>query len=816
MVEALGPTATSPGPHSGGIAAEPVVTTGGAAPLPPTVPAPSSRLGGAMAELSARLGTTVAASRQQSAQLVWQAVTGFVVLVYCASLFLVHRPTSGYQSFWDGWVANIAGTLPLIPIYLRIRHKTKLRAAWSAMAIGIALNGLANLVFLLHDQNVHPLGSPAPSDIAYLLSDSAFIVGVALMTQASFGRGHLSIRLDGMVAGLASGAAVAMLWFEPLLHVNGNPWQGAVRVAYPLCDLVLLVLVIAGLAPRRYRLTWSTGLLVLGILWFVAGDVMYLNQASPHVVMEGRPVNGTWVIAIWLIGLSAWGREDRRTLPRRHSSVAPAGIALVPIVFGFLSLALLALSLTRHDAPTASDMALGALGVVIARMALTLRELRRGAENFRDARTDQLTALQNRRAFLEDAEVKLETARPPEHVGVLLVDLDGFKEINDSLGHHCGDELLRIVANRFQRKIANRGSVARLGGDEFASACVVSSSQELVVVAQELAETLFDPISLDGVTVRVGASIGVSISPEHGTTHSDLLRSADVAMYEAKRSRSIVCVYHPDHDLNSRERLELIDDLRTAINSRSLTLHYQPTLNLHSETVVGVEALVRWHHPKQGLLQPESFVPLAERVGLIPQLTRAVLEMAIDEAAHLEHGGHPLQMSVNISRYDLVDEELPEFIDALLELHDVPHSRLTLEVTESCIGSDPARARRSIDELRARGIRISIDDFGVGYSSMSQLLELPIDELKIDKSFVLLLEEDDRARAIISSTVELARALKLVVVAEGAERASNLNSLAYLGVDIAQGFHIARPLTAHELGQFLDRMTAVQAGALRA
>jgi predicted signal transduction protein with EAL and GGDEF domain len=192
------------------------------------------------------------------------------------------------------------------------------------------------------------------------------------------------------------------------------------------------------------------------------------------------------------------------------------------------------------------------------------------------------------------------------------------------------------VARRFQRKIANRGSVARLGGDEFASTCVVSSSQELVVVAQELAETLFDPISLDGVTVRVGASIGVSISPDHGTTHSDLLRSADVAMYEAKRSRSIVCVYHADHDLNSRERLELIDDLRTAINSRSLTLHFQPTSICRPRRWSGVEALVRWHHPKQGLLQPDSFVPLAERVGLIPQLTRAVLEMAIAESARLE------------------------------------------------------------------------------------------------------------------------------------------------------------------------------------
>ncbi len=767
-------------------------------------PASGGRLVGSPAEIRRRVTDLVRQSRATSTQLWWQLAAALLVVVYWGSLFAMRRPPSGYQWFWDGWVGNIAATLPIVPILLRVRHKTKLRAAWGAMAIGIGLNTIGNLVYLFHDQHLSPVYSPTSSDIAYLLSDLAFIAGVAMMTQASFGRGLLSLRLDGVVAGLATAAAAAMLWFERLLTVSGHPWQVVIKLADPTCDLVLLMLIVAGLAPRRYRLTWSTGLLILGVLWFVIGDAIYLNQAASRAYVEGRQVGGSWVIALWIMGIAAWAREDRRTLPRRNLSVAPPGFALVPIVFGFVSLAVLAAALARHDASAASNLALGALGAVIIRMALTLRELRRGAENFRDARTDQLTALQNRRAFLEDAEIKLHTARDPERVGVLLVDLDGFKEINDSLGHHCGDELLRIVARRFERKIANRGSVARLGGDEFASTCVVDSSQELVVVAQELAETLFDPISLDGVTVRVGASIGVSISPDHGSTHSELLRSADVAMYEAKRSRSIVCVYHADHDLNSRERLELIDDLRTAINTRSLTLHFQPTLNLHSETVVGVEALVRWHNPKHGLLQPDSFVPLAERVGLIPQLTRAVLEMAIAEAARLDERGHPLQMSVNISRYDLVDEELPAFIDDLLEEYDVPHSRLTLEVTESCIGADPERAKRSIDELRDRGIRISIDDFGVGYSSMSQLLQLPIDELKIDKSFVLALEEDDRARAIISSTVELARALKLIVVAEGAEKASNLNSLAYLGVDIAQGFFIARPLTSDELRRFLE------------
>jgi diguanylate cyclase (GGDEF)-like protein len=400
-------------------------------------------------------------------------------------------------------------------------------------------------------------------------------------------------------------------------------------------------------------------------------------------------------------------------------------------------------------------------------------------------------------------EAKFRSVPLDRHVGVLLIDLDGFKEVNDSLGHHAGDELLRVIAKRFHGQIEDEGSLARVGGDEFACVLAVSSEDDLVEVASELITTLTATVALDGVTVRVGASIGVAISPEHGATHDELLRCADVAMYEAKRTQSSVCRYNAEDDPNSRLRLALIHELRTAIDQRALTLHYQPTLDIRTGEVSGVEALVRWQHPTRGLLYPEQFVPLAERVGLIPQLTRAVLEQAVAEASSLAEAGHHLRMSVNISRYDLVDETLPAYIDQLLAFHGVPHDGMTLEITESCLSDDPARSKRSIEQLRAHGIRISIDDFGVGYSSMSQLLELPIDELKIDKSFVLALESDERAQAIISSAVELARALDLLVVAEGVELPKTLPLLQRLGADVAQGYHISYPLTKQGLQEFL-------------
>jgi len=741
----------------------------------------------------------------------WQLAGGVVLAAYVVSLFAVRRPAAGYSSLWDGWAGNVAAALPIVPIWLRVRRSPKLRTAWTAMLIGVSLNVIADLVFLLHDQNLRPIPNPAPSDLPFLLSMLAFIVGVAIMTQTAFGHGHASVRLDGAVAGFTIGAIAVVLWFRPVLQVSGRPLQVAVGMAYPLCDLVLLVLLVAGLAPQRYRPSWSTGLLMFGIGWFVFGDTVYLNRTAANTYVPGTPLEATWAIGIFLIGIAAWapserGSElsgERRARPR--AGVAPSGIGLIPVVFGILALAVILVSVFRHTSTVASTLAVGALGVVIVRMALTLREVRQASENFRDARTDVLTGLRNRRAFLEQLASQLLTMGDGQHLGVMLVDLDGFKEVNDSLGHHNGDELLRVVGRRFQRRLGDRGSIARLGGDEFASSCVVASTETLIAIAHELAATLAEPISLEGVTVRVGASIGVSVSPADGVTHTDLLRTADVAMYEAKRAQSSVCSYHAEYDLNSRDRLTLINDLRTAIDDRTLTLHYQPTLALRSVTIHGAEALVRWHHPTRGLLFPDDFVPLAERVGLIPQLTQAVLALAVAEAARLEAAGHSLQMSVNISRYDLIDEHLPKFIDDLLSEHGVAHNRLTLEITESCLGAEPERVTQQIHELRARGIRISIDDFGVGYSSMSQLLELPIDELKIDKSFVLALETDHRAEAIIRSTIELGRALNLSIIAEGTECADTLNRLRVLGTDIAQGYHIARPLTVEQLYEFLDR-----------
>jgi diguanylate cyclase (GGDEF)-like protein len=679
------------------------------------------------------------------------------------------------------------------------------------MAAGAMLYTLADLVYLYHDQNLKPIPSPAPSDALFLSCNVAFIIGFAILTQSSFGRVHASVRLDGAIAGLAIAAVAGVIWFEPVLHVSGRPLQAAVDLAYPVCALVLLAILVAGLAPHRYRPNRTSILLMIGVALSVVGSVIFLNQSADGTYVAGTLVGESWLMSFYFIGLAASVRDRRRSGRARASVSSPAGIAVVPVVFGAVSLGVLATSIYRHDTSVVLILATAALGLVICRMAITLREVRKSMANYQDARTDYLTGLPNRRAFLERLESRL-CSEPDAagDTGVLLVDLDGFKEVNDALGHTAGDELLCVVAKRFEHRLGNRGVLARLGGDEYACACPVTGEDALVAIAHDLSQALSDPCVLEGMSVRVGASIGVALSRPDTKTNGELLRRADVAMYDAKRTQSAVSAYRSEADPNSRERLALIDALRNAISSRTLILHFQPTLKMRTGTINGVEALVRWPHPTLGLLYPDRFIPLAEQNGMMPQLTRAVLDMAVGQAARLDRAGHRLGMSVNISRYDVVDEDLASYVDGVLALHGFPPARLTLEITESALGGDPERVERCVLQLRARGLRVSIDDFGVGYSSMSQLLGLAIDELKIDKSFTMRLTSDPRAEAIVRSTIELARALGLTLVAEGIETKEVLRSLQSLGADIGQGYLIARPLTSEQLDEYLAQPPGVR------
>ena len=423
---------------------------------------------------------------------------------------------------------------------------------------------------------------------------------------------------------------------------------------------------------------------------------------------------------------------------------------------------------------------------------------------------DGLTGLFNRSRLCEEIDHAIAVRQP---FALLLLDLDRFKEINDTLGHPVGDKLLIEVSRRLGEATPG-GVIARLGGDEFALLLPIGSGADAALAtARRIAAEIRVPFSVDRLALELGASIGIALFPDHGGDPDRLLRCADVAMYLAKCEQAAAAVYDADRDHHSVRNLALSGELRRALEGNALTLHYQPQLDLATKRVVGAEVLARWLHPKHGEIMPEEFVAVAEQMGLIRSLTFWILDTALGQLAVWQREGRRLSLSVNLSSRNLHEEDLPQTVARLLATHGLDPKRLTLEITESAIMVDPARARDVVERLSALGVRLAIDDFGTGYSSLSYLKRLRVDELKIDKSFVRQMEEDHNDAVIVRSTVELAHNLGLEVVAEGIENETHLRLLRTLGCDVGQGHFLGRPMP---IEAFIDWLGEPAAPAPRA
>jgi diguanylate cyclase (GGDEF)-like protein/PAS domain S-box-containing protein len=448
-----------------------------------------------------------------------------------------------------------------------------------------------------------------------------------------------------------------------------------------------------------------------------------------------------------------------------------------------------------------------------------LEQTRASEERFQhQALHDALTRLPNR-VLLHDrlSHAITAAARDREPVSLLVVDLDRFKEVNDTLGHSAGDRLLQEVSARFRATVRASDTVARLGGDEFALVLPGADAPAAATTAAKLLAALDRPVVLDGWELPLGASVGIAAYPRHGSDADTLLRRADMAMYAAKRNRDGgFGVYSPDLDRHGSERLGLITDLRRGIALDELTLHYQPQVDCRTGGLVGIEALVRWWHPERGLLSPDTFVPIAEQAGLMRDMTRWVLSTALAQGHTWRRWLRELTLSVNLSGQDLLDSRLPAFVTSQLDRWEFPAEQLTLEITESALLGDRARAQDVIGDLRKTGVRVALDDFGTGYSSLSYLKEWPVDELKVDRSFVQNMVDDGRDRAIVRAIVDLAHTLGLSVVAEGVETQAVLGMLGDLECDRAQGYHMSRPLPAEELKWWLRHRALGDAAELLA
>jgi diguanylate cyclase (GGDEF)-like protein len=444
--------------------------------------------------------------------------------------------------------------------------------------------------------------------------------------------------------------------------------------------------------------------------------------------------------------------------------------------------------------------------VEVSAIARDITDRKRMEETLRhQALHDALTGLPNR-TLLRDRvhQATLAARRDRRPLALLVMDLDQFKEVNDTLGHEAGDILLQQMSARLQNAIRASDTVARLGGDEFAVLLPIVHRAGATRVALKLLEAIEPPIPLAEHGVEIRLSIGIALYPDHGEDAEALLRRADVAMYAAKHRGSGFQVYEPNQDQYSPQRLALRAELRAAIERDELTLHYQPKVDLATARIAGVEALIRWQHPRHGLVPPGQFIPWAEEVGLIHPISHWVLQAAIKQAGAWHAAGLDLPIAVNLSAADLHDDALSQTIGDLLESLNVPPADLVLEITESKIMTDPGRALGTLARLHTMGVPIALDDFGTGYSSLGYLKRLPVTQVKIDKSFVIDMATDQNDAAIVLATISLSHALGLTVVAEGVEETATWEALASLGCDQVQGYYVARPMAAADFLEWLQ------------
>jgi diguanylate cyclase (GGDEF)-like protein/PAS domain S-box-containing protein len=461
-----------------------------------------------------------------------------------------------------------------------------------------------------------------------------------------------------------------------------------------------------------------------------------------------------------------------------------------------------------RDADDRATLAVLMVQDVTKRKAAEEALLAQAELNQHQARHDALTGLANRTLFRERIERAIAAARPgDELVAVLLMDLDRFKEVNDSLGHHAGDELLQELAMRLPSVVRGSDTVARLGGDEFGILLPgVNDASDVLAVVEKLVQALEEPAAVHGLPLVVEGSIGIALYPDDGGDVDTLLRAADVAMYTAKEEKAGFGFFDGSTHQLDLARLTLVGELRRALEKRELVLHYQPQALLADGRVQCVEALLRWNHPERGMIGPDEFIPLAQQTSLIKALTLYVIGEALEQCRSWQQEGLRMPVAVNISTRNLLDVDFPAHVTGLLDAWGLEPDMLQLEITEGAVLSDPVRTMTVLEALARMGLRLAIDDFGTGYSSLAYLTRLPIKEIKIDRSFVMSMETNEDDATIVRSTIELGRNLGLEVVAEGVESETVWNWLRELGCTIAQGYHLSKPLPPDELRDWLRQV----------
>ncbi len=710
---------------------------------------------------------------------------GWVVIAACLSTnLLLTRSSEAAQVLLVVSLALFFAIL-LVRLACAAVVRAKRRGAIVVLIVSIALWALgASVVNANKLTNVAQF--PAPGEWLFLASYIGLAAYLILDERHRMSRG-LATWLD--VAVICGGTACltsALLLMPVASAVGTSGLPLLLALMYPVIDLALAVLVVAQVVLRlRPDLNHAVATCV-GFVLLAYADGHFVTSVASSTYNFSALSDVVWGAGFALIVGSACrpGGTPLAAVPRRRGPavlVCAAGVAIV------------VLTLRPADGlgPYIAVPAVLTLLAAGGRLVLALREATGAAEALALSQTDDLTMLPNRRAVRNRMDEALAKHEP---LALMLLDMDGFKEVNDTLGHAAGDTVLQLAAHRMRDVLPPEVMIARLGGDEFAVVTTSDDEIELLESAQLILDTLSEPMMVDGIEIASSASIGIAVHAETDSSASELLRRADVAMYQAKLTRAGAALYDSHRDAFSRPRLQLAEELRKGIADGQLMLWYQPQIDAVTRQVCGLEALVRWQHPTQGLLSPAEFLPAARRAGLMLMLSDETARQAVADVKRLRMSGLMHRVAINCAPPELLSGVFVPRLYEALAVAGVPPESLVVEVTEDSFLADPERAREVLFEMRDHDLQIAIDDYGTGFSSLSYLRDLPVQELKIDRSFISTMGADPRGRMIVHSTLQMAQGLGLRTVAEGVEDAATAIDLIAMGVDVLQGYHMARPM----------------------
>ena len=682
----------------------------------------------------------------------------------------------------------------------RLRRRSALWVLFAAIALWAAGSAVLNASSSEPDLTRFP----APGEWLFLVSYLG-IAGYLIIDTAH----RLTAAVDSWLEAVVVCGGTACLAGSPLLLGVGDAAGGhgvplLLALLYPMIDVALMLLVVGQVVLRVRRSLERSAVLCIGLGLFAVADLNFVTNLSGGTYGFNLVDGLLWAAGFALIVEAACrpGAEVLKALPRRPGPLLMVTPALIAI-------GVLAARPHTGLGPYLTWPAVLTLLAAGGRLVVALREAKGAAEAFALSRTDDLTLLPNRRSVIAKLDAELASDRP---LALMLLDLDGFKDVNDTLGHAAGDSVLQLAAHRMREALPASVMIGRLGGDEYA--IVMSSDDALVLLetAQRILEVLLEPTLVEGIELSTNASIGITVRSQEDTQSVELLRRADVAMYQAKATRSGAVLYDVHSDDFSRNKLQLAEELRKAIPEGQLVLYYQPQIDAATQRVCGVEALVRWQHPQRGLMQPIAFLTAARREGLMLSLSLAVGRMVVEDLRRWRGNGLELRVSLNCAPPELLSGIfLPRLYEAVAQAK-LPSESLVIEVTEDSFIAEPARARSILRDIRSHRVQIAIDDYGTGFSSLSYLRDLPVQELKMDRSFISAMNTDTRSRMIVASTFQMAQALGLRTVAEGVENAATAADLIAMGVDVLQGYHVAKPMPAAEVESWIRNRTTVSDG----